>query len=192
MKKLLCVGGLSLTALTNVQAASISLNPHSTTVNVGSNFSVDLVMDFSDEATLGGGIDINYNGSMTDFVSFTYDSTFLTMTDPSFTCPGAGACTPIDQPNSVSNIAFGNFMGIGGLFTIGTLEFTALDAGDIFLSTAETTGAGGLFVSASTFGAMDVVFNGTSVTAVPLPAAAWLFLTGLGVFGFASNRKNKK
>jgi hypothetical protein len=186
------LAGLLITGGSNAQAASISLNPLTSNVQVGSSFSVELLMDFSDEATLGGGLDVLYDSSFAMFNSFSFDSSFLPLTDPAFTCPGAGACPPINTLNSVANIAFGNFSGIGGIFTVGTLDFTAVAAGNIVLSTAETTGAAGPFVSALTYEQMAVTFNGTSITAVsavPVPAAAWLFISGMGMFaGFARKR----
>jgi len=187
--KIACIAGLSLAALSNVEAASISLNPQVSTVQIGSSFAVDLVMDFSDEATLGGGVDVNYDNGFAMFDSFTYDTSFLSIIDPLMTCPGAGSCASIDQFNTVSNIAFGNFNGIGGIFTVGTLEFTAIAGGDIDLFLSSTLGQAGPFVSATTFSPMSVTYNGATVSAVPLPASIWLMMSGLGLLGLSRKKK---
>ncbi len=189
--KFIFVTFISVGVVSAVNAASISLNPLSSSVQVGSDFSVELNMDFSDEATLGGGVDVIYDGLLADFVGFTFDSNFLSVTDPSFTCPRAPACSPIDQVNSVSNIAFGNFLGLSGPYTVGTLVFTAVNAGNISLLIAETIGSSGPFVSAVTFSPMRVNYTGTTVvSAVPLPASIWLFFSGLALLGY--NRKRRK
>ena len=155
---------------------------------MGDNFSVELNMDFSDEATLGGGVDVLYDGLLINYVGFTFDSNLLLVSDPDFTCPGAPSCSPIDQLNSVTNIAFGNFAGLSGPYTVGTLVFSVLSSGDISLLTAETIGSAGPFVSAITYSPMTVSYTGaTVVSAVPVPAAIWLFISGLGLLGW--NRK---
>ena len=193
MKKSRLLGVLSacvITAITTMSnAATISLLPESLSIQQGDDLVVDLWMDFLDEPTLGGGLDVNYNDTELDFISFIFDPTFLTLTDSAFTCPGAALCSPgIDQPNSVTNIAFGNFSGISGPSLVGTLTFNTLKEGDIALTTVSTVGSSGPFVSAITFQEQVVNFTGTSVnvTAVPLPGALYLMLGGIGLlYGYA-------
>ena len=48
---------VSTTAWTSANAVSISLTPTSVAATVGSSVLFDLKMDFSDDPTLGGGID---------------------------------------------------------------------------------------------------------------------------------------
>ena len=171
--------GLSITSM--AQAASVSLTPQTNSIAVGDNISIDLMVDFSSEPTLGGGIDVFYDSSRLDFVSFTFDSSFESLIDPFMSCPSAGICDPISSAGSIENIAFGNFGGIGGTFLVGTFTFDALSSGQALFSTQANTTLGGPFVSSTTFEPMSVTYNGTSIaiTEVPLPAAGWMFLTAL-------------
>lgn len=68
-----CVGALLVSFVTTSQAATISLSPSSQYVALGSQISLQLNMDFTDDPTLGGGLDIYYDRSLLSFVSFTFD-----------------------------------------------------------------------------------------------------------------------
>ena len=181
--------GLSISSMT--QAASVSLSPQVTSVNAGDNIAVDILIDFSDEPTLGGGIDVLYDASLVDYVSFSFNSSFESLIDPLMSCPSAGVCDPVSSVGLLENIAFGNFSGLGGSFNIGTLNFDALSAGSALFSTQANSSAGGPFVSANTWDVMPVTFNGASVTVseVPLPAAGWFFLTGLTSLVISKRKK---
>ena len=172
----------------SAHASTVSL---STSGQSGASLSVDLYMNFSDAPTLGGGLDVHYDGSLLNFISFSFNPTFLSVTDPLLTCPGAIGCDQIDQPNTVYDISFGNFAGIGGPFLVGTLVFNVIGTGSAALLTAETTGLAGPFVSATTYVAQPVSYLGTAadVSAVPVPAALWLMVSGLSLLGLASNRR---
>jgi hypothetical protein len=181
----------SLLTFSPVYASTISLIPQDATPKLGASVSIDLLMDFSDNPTLGGGLDIIYNATALDFLSFTFDSTFLGVTDSSFSCPGAASCPSIDQANTVFNIAFGNFSGLGGPYIVGTLIFNTLTPGTSLLSTAETTGPAGPFVSVFTYQPQSVTYLGTSITTVPIPAAIYLFASGLlGLFASSRSLTN--
>ena len=175
--------------MTPVQAAKVSLTSAVNFVTLGEKFSLDLVINFSDRATLGGGVDINYDSEFVDFLGFDFNSDFLSITDPLLTCPGgANACTPIDQTDKVENIIFGNFSGIGGVHTVGTLNYqlNSLELTSIFPFL--TTASGGPFVPAIANRPMPVLFTGVNLrngtitqgsTVIPVSASIWFFLTAL-------------
>ena len=158
-----------------VQATTISLNPLSQNVALGNQVSLQLNMDFSGDPTLGGGIDILYNGSLLNFVSFTFNS--VLGDDPSF------RRQPDIQINKLNGLAFGNFSGLSGPSVVGTLIFNTLGAGTVNLTLAENSLPAGGFFSAATFNPQTVMFTGASVniSPVPEPASSWLFLSGLAV-----------
>ncbi|MFK5950981.1 MAG: VPLPA-CTERM sorting domain-containing protein [Methylococcales bacterium] len=174
--------------LSSAFASTISLLPDSTnaTYPPSSTVILDLQMDFSDDPTLGGGVDIFYNGSLLNFVSFEINPALGS--DPSFTR------APDDLGNVLEGLVFGNFNGLSGPESVGTLTFTTLGTGIADFTIAETTDPlkGGGFFSAVTLTAQNPTFIGTSVniSAIPLPAAAWLFASGLlGLAGFSRRRK---
>ncbi len=177
----------------SVKASSVSVVPAGqTVVNVGDTFVLDLIIDFSASPTLGGGIDINYDSTMVEFVKFEFDSDFLKLSDPLLTCPGANNCSPIDQTGKgkVENIVLGNFMGIDNKHTVGTLSYILNDYAFTSINPAVTTASGGPFVSATTNEPMSLNLYGVNlhngvisqsggIPSVPIPATMWLFISGL-------------
>ncbi len=171
-------------------AATVTFGNVSVTAGLNDIITIDLLMDFTDDATLGGGTDIFFNATVLSFQSFDFSSTTLVL-DPAF-----GRLPDADVlPGKLEGMAFGNFGGLSGPGVIGTLTFQAIAVGDSALTMAVTTEAlkGGDFISDNTFGPQVVNFgsaNVSVVSTVPIPAAVWLFGSGLiGLAGVAAKRR---
>lgn len=165
------------------QSASISLTPANQNVALGDAVTVQLTMDFSEDATLGGGVDVFYDASILQFVSFVFDAGLGG--DPSF------ERNPDELAGELNGIGFGHFEGLSGPSLVGTFTFNTLKTGVVnFLLSANDFPAGD-FISATTFEAQTVSFSGTTVnvSVVPLPAAAWLLMSGLGLFAFSAGAR---
>jgi len=168
------LGGLSMAA----NAASVSLQPATVDVHVGDSFGVDVWWDFTGEATLGGGTDATWDPAGLSFVSLVFDDN--PDFDPAFTRQGEVS------PGLIDGFATGNFNGLAGdgPLYIATITFTALTEGSFVIDLAEDTGIAGPFVSIAGQLYPDLVFSGATVNvsggAVPLPAALWLMIGGLG------------
>lgn len=169
------------------QAATVSFSNTSVTAGVGDIFTLDVVMDFTGDPTLGGGTDIFYDASVLSFQSFDFSTATLIL-DPFL------SRSPDVLSNELEGLAFGDFFGLTGPGVVGTLTFQAIAVGDILLTMAVTSEPlkGGEFISATTFVDSQAVTFGTArVSIVPVPAAVWLF--GSGLLGLvAVARKNRK
>lgn len=174
-------------SLSSADAGSIYFSDPSPDLVPGAVFTLDLMADFTSEATLGGGIDFFFDDSIIAFQSFTFATTTLSL-DPDF------GRLPDVLSGELEGLAFGNFAGIGTAGRVGTFTFEALTAGSMTL-TADTTSdplKGGAFISDVTFSEQAMTFGNVTVAvnAVPVPAAVWLFGSGLlGLVGVARRAK---
>ncbi len=165
-------------------SASLLLSPSSVNAMEGDIVSLDLLAVFSDDPTLGGGIDIFYDQSVLRFDGFSFD-TALDL-DAGF------SRQPDVLANELEGIAFGNFNGISDDGRVGTLTFTAISESansPIDIAITDNALAGGPFISGTDFTTvqtLDLTGSSVSVSAVPLPAAVWLFGSALGLLTFKS------
>lgn len=168
----LILGGFSLSA----QAALVYLEPVSAQSSyvIGDLVALDLKIDFSDKASIGGGVDVFFDPTGLAFTNWTPEA----LGDPSF------RRSPDVQSDKLNGIAFGNFAGLPATAKVGTLEFRVLKAGEWEVDLEANNAPAGPFYSATDFSLLPVQFNDitVSVNAVPVPAVAWLF--GSALLGF--------
>jgi len=179
---------LGLYGSANAYAATINFSDTAISANVGDTITLDILMDFTGDPTLGGGTDIFYDASVLSFQSFDFGTTTLAL-DPAF------SRSPDELANELEGLAFGSFAGLEGPGTVGTLTFQAISIGDITLTMAVTDKAlkGGDFISATDSSVQTVTFGtaNISVSQIPVPAALWLFISGLlGLSALSRRRSN--
>lgn len=160
-------------------AATVSLIPDSLTVQEGGVISVDLFMDVADTATpdpdsIRGKVIIEFDASLA-----TYNNDFSISAPATLTNgPTAGA----------GSLEF-EFAGAQAIGNIGTFSLTAIGdvASVINISVADNGLFGNSFVDIlPTNKPVNPTFIGTAVTVtpIPVPAAAWLMVSALGLLGF--------
>jgi hypothetical protein len=168
-----------IAGLSSANAASVYLAPTTGTIDVNSGPAIlQLFMDFSDEPTLGGGIDLEIQGPI-ELLGFTPSSYFNTL-DTAFT---GYSTNPVIADGNFA-LWFGDFDGLSGIHELGTLTFDLLATGDAAID-VNINNWYGPFISADTLEQQTVALNGATlhVAAVPVPAALWFFTSALGVIG---------
>ncbi len=177
--------GLSV-SVANAATASLLADPTDPAsgviaVNPGAIITVSLVVDLAADQSLGGGFDLNWCTGCIDFIGSTVTAPG---SDPFFTRPGD------EGPGTLTGVAFGSFNGYSGEVLAAELTFEVIGAAGTttFINLGPNSVPAGPLVDFSGI-PLDVMYNGLEVQIVPIPAAAWLLLGGLGMlFGFRRQR----
>lgn len=171
-KSILAVAVLAGLSMSASEAASVYLTPASQTVpyTAGGSTSVELWMDFTGEPTIGGGIDLDFQGPISMGV-FTPTSYFTNIAEPDFTGHGT------EYADNDYEIHFGNFAGLSGVNKLGDISVNLLDIGVGSISIFINSWFGDFYGTDLSLQTVDL--NGAGINAVPAPAGVWLLLTGL-------------
>lgn len=199
MKMKLTSGLLGIVAIliaSQANAATVRIDPASILVANGSSFQLTVAgADFPE--TIGGGFLLGWDtailgvdttaaaitGMETDLFGIGWDFSSVTVTtDPA--TPG----------KEYLSVLLGTSGAFTGAFDILTLDFTALQPGITTASLSLAPLNGSDWLSSDFITAIPVTYEGADITvgAVPVPAAVWLFGSGLiGLVGIARRRTQR-
>lgn len=184
--------GLMAAGLTS-NAAIISMTPSVQSVNANTSFYVDIMASGLPDETAGGALDISWTGGMT------LDSVYLATDEPGdnggglFPGPWDGTSlffSGIDSigASSISGLYIGSWFGVtdSGDVPIARLNFTlGTSNATISMDAALLGGTWSSYIE----GDFTNTYEGATVNAVPVPAALWLFGSGLiGLVGVVRRR----
>jgi hypothetical protein len=153
---------------------SVFFQPQDSSVQVGASLSVDLLANIPDPV-LGWGLDVNYDTSIISRTGVTVGPQW----SPATAADGdglAGLAFPL--PISGDNVL------------LATLSFDALAQGSTALEASATLGDLTEGFALASGGFAEVIYTPGSAAVVPIPAAAWLFGSGLlALVGIARRKK---
>lgn len=192
------VAAVFMSAVSSANASSLWLETSTPAVAVGETIEITVNMDFTGDPTLGGNYSVFFDPALVSYVGESFITDPALVSDPSFTRddnPAAGPANRIDTSpealarGELADAAFGNFAGLEGPAMVAPLTFTAIAAGFAEFGLE----AEGFFQASGEFGPQFPETAGVGVeigpSAIPVPAAVWLFGSGLlGLIGMARRR----
>lgn len=160
-------------------AASISLvlATPSQYVDTGDTVMVDVVIDFSDQPVLGGGLSIGWDPDALRLESLTVNE----IGDPAFYRPPDVYVDALDGWN------FADLNGVAGPHVVGQVGFSVLPTmgRSTELIVVDCFGYCHPFVSVDDFVTIVLPeFNGLELRRVPVPAAMWLLASAMTMLAF--------
>lgn len=164
---LLCLQGMFSAA----QAAVVSFNNNALSVNESDTFSLT-IMGSAFPEIVGGGLNLDFDPAVVQIDSVAINTTVFDF----YTAEGS-----LDNlVGTLTDTSFNTFAGVSGSFDIMTIGFTAVGAGVSTLMLSESSIAVFSDSSGNTIGDQISYETATiTVSAVPVPAAIWLFASGL-------------
>ena len=180
----------------SLHAATLTLIPQSSTVAVGGTIEIELYMDAADvtvgdtPVTITGGVIVKVEDALAEYINFSFEDPEVIEGSPVLS-NGVLDDMGIDK----EYVEFGFFAQPGYVAgSIGTFTFTATgDVGDVISFTLDDQSSFGSFYNLNG-GVLPENqffpgFQDASIEVVPIPAAAWLF--GSGLMGLAALRRKK-
>lgn len=181
IKKIMAVFSLLFSGYTS--AATVSWDSTTTNVNVDDVFTINVVGTGFLSNVDGGGVNISFDKNVLNILS-------VSINESVWDFGGFGISTGVidNLAGTIDGIMVNTFANVAGDFTIATIQVQAIASGNSLLSLAEyganPWASGGSAINP------DFVNGNVVVSSVPLPAAVWLF--GSGLIGLAGISKRKK
>lgn len=156
----------------HLSAATINWDLPVTNVNIDNTFTVNVVGNNFLSSVYGGGVNISFDSSILNVLSVSINETVW-----DFGGSGISTGTINNSAGTVDAILVNTFSPVTGDFEVASIQFRAVGTGSSALSLTEYA----LNPWASGAGAInpDFVDGTVNVSSVPVPAAVWLFGSGL-------------